>query len=89
MRRFLASSAAIVACLVACLIATAPSASAANVGASCLGVGSSANAGFPRDRAVISHDVKDFADALGVTSGVLISGGARQHLGSPSACFGE
>lgn len=62
---------------------------AANPGASCLGVGSSANAGFPGDRALISHDVKVLAATAGVTPGRLISDAARQHLGTPAACFGD
>lgn len=70
-------------------VTLAAPAGAANTGASCLGVGSSANAGYPRDRAVISHDVKVVADVLGLVPGTLISEAARRHEGSPQACFGE
>jgi hypothetical protein len=85
MRRLLIAAATVAAVLVP----PASAAAAASPTASCLGVGSSANAGYPRDRAAISHDVKVLADAFGTTSGALISGSARQHLGSPGACFGD
>ena len=85
MRRLLTASAA-VATLV---LGSASAVGATSSDASCLGVGSSANAGYPRDRAVISHDVKDFANVFGITPGSLISGSAHEHLGSPQACFGE
>jgi hypothetical protein len=86
MIRRLASAALAVAALT--LVAVPPAGAAANTGASCLGIGSAGNAGYPRDRAVISHDVKHVADALDVASGALISDGARHHLGSAAACFG-
>jgi hypothetical protein len=66
-----------------------PASAAANPGASCLGVGSSANAGYPGDRAAISHDVKALADLFGTTPGQLISAAAVLHLGTPSGCFGD
>lgn len=41
---------------------------------------------FPRDRAVISHEVKAFADYFGTTPGAIISGLAQTHAGSIDAC---
>ncbi|MEA3075189.1 MAG: hypothetical protein QOF60_97 [Actinomycetota bacterium] len=72
------------------LVASGGAASAAaNPGASCLGVGSSANAHYPGDRAAIAHDAKDIAALFGTTPGQLISGAAGLHLGTPFACFGD
>jgi hypothetical protein len=53
-----------------------------------MGIGSSGNAGYPTDRAIISHEVKALADSVGVTPGAFISPLAQQHAGSIDACFG-
>jgi hypothetical protein len=71
------------------LATAAPSGAAANPNAGCMGIGSSGNAGFPRDRAVISHEIKAFADASGVTPGSIISSLAAAHAGSITGCFGD
>ncbi|MEY2420275.1 MAG: hypothetical protein QOI95_342 [Acidimicrobiaceae bacterium] len=72
------------------LVATsAPAFAAANPKAGCMGIGSSGNAGYPRDRAVISHEVKAFADAFGLTPGAIISVSAATHAGSITGCFGD
>jgi hypothetical protein len=67
----------------------APANAAASPKAGCMGIGSSGNAGYPRDRAVISHEIKAFADATGVSPGSIISSLASVHAGSIAGCFGD
>ena len=57
--------------------------------ASCIGIGSSIEAGKPGVRAAGSHFVKEFHDELGFESpGAFFAFFAKQHAGSEPACFG-
>ncbi|MEY2434804.1 MAG: hypothetical protein QOC92_4529 [Acidimicrobiaceae bacterium] len=69
------------------LVASSPAMAAASATASCMGR-SSDNAGFPRDRAVISHEIKAIASVDGLSPGALVRRLAQSHAGSTEACFG-
>ena len=77
--------------MAALMLASAmPAFAVANPRASCNGIGGSTeNAqGGPGARAEISHFFKEEAEAQGTTPGAFYSASAKQHLGSPEACFG-
>ena len=67
-----------------------PAFAAASPQASCNGIGGSTETaqGGPGARAEISHFFKEEAEAQGTTPGAFYSASAKQHLGSPEACFG-
>jgi hypothetical protein len=90
MRKTIIGGMCVALSLTGLVVATAaPAFGAANPKAGCMGIGSSGNAGYPRDRAVISHEIKAFADAFSVSPGSIISINATNHAGSISGCFGD
>ncbi len=72
------------------VVSAMPAFAVASPKASCNGIGGSTeNAlGGPGARAEISHFFKEEAEQQGTTPGAFFSSSAKQHLGSPEACFG-
>ncbi len=72
------------------MVGAMPAFAVASPQASCNGIGGSTeNAlGGPGARAEISHFFKEEAEQQGTTPGAFFSSSAKQHLGSPEACFG-
>ena len=72
------------------MVSALPAFAAASPQASCNGIGGSTETaqGGPGARAEISHFFKEEAEAQGTTPGAFYSASAKQHLGSPEACFG-
>ena len=72
------------------VVSAMPAFAVASPQASCNGIGGlTENAlGGPGARAEISHFFKEEAEQQGTTPGAFFSSSAKQHLGSPEACFG-